>query len=105
MPTSLDPAVQQAAEAALATSKRPNVAMVAIRASTGQVLAIVSDPDTSYDTALQGAYPPGSTFKVLTSTALFEKGLTPQSPASCPPRSRSTARRSTTPRVTSPCRR
>ena len=83
--TSLDPTVQRAAEAALATSKHPDVAMVAIRASTGQVLAIVSDPGTSYDTALQGAYPPGSTFKVLTSTALFQKGLTPQSPASCPP--------------------
>jgi hypothetical protein len=83
--TSLDPRVQRAAEAALATSTRPNVAMVALRASTGQVLAIVSDPGTSYDTALQGAYPPGSTFKVLTSTALFRHGLTPDSPASCPP--------------------
>jgi cell division protein FtsI/penicillin-binding protein 2 len=83
--TSLDPAVQRAAEAALATSKHPDVAMVAIRASTGQVLAIVSDPASSYDTALQGAYPPGSTFKVLTSTALFQHGLTPASPASCPP--------------------
>ena len=83
--TSLDPSVQRAAEAALATSTRPNVAMVAIRASTGQVLAIVSDPSSTYDTALQGAYPPGSTFKVLTSTALFQHGLTPDSPASCPP--------------------
>jgi hypothetical protein len=83
--TSLDPRVQRAAEAALATSHRPNVAMVALRASTGQVLAIASDPISSYDTALQGAYPPGSTFKVLTSTALFRRGLTPDSPASCPP--------------------
>jgi hypothetical protein len=83
--TSLDPRVQRAAEAALATSKHPNVAMVAIRASTGQVLAIASDPISGYDTALQGAYPPGSTFKVLTSTALFRHGLTPDSPASCPP--------------------
>jgi cell division protein FtsI/penicillin-binding protein 2 len=82
--TSLDPRVQRAAEAALATSTRPNVAMVAIRASTGQVLAIVSNPLSTYDTALQGAYPPGSTFKVLTATALFRRGLTPSSPASCP---------------------
>ncbi len=82
--TSLDPRVQRAAEAALATSTRPNVAMVAMRASTGQLLAAVSDPISSYDTALQGAYPPGSTFKVLTSTALFRHGLTPDSPASCP---------------------
>lgn len=83
--TSLDPSVQRAAEAALATSKHPDVAMVAMRASTGQVLAIASDPISGYDTALQGAYPPGSTFKVLTSTALFRHGLTPDSPASCPP--------------------
>jgi hypothetical protein len=83
--TSLDPRVQRAAEAALATSKRPDVAMVAMRASTGQVLAIAADPVSTYDTALQGAYPPGSTFKVLTSTALFRRGLTPDSPASCPP--------------------
>jgi hypothetical protein len=83
--TSLDPRVQRAAEAALTTSKHPDVAMVALRASTGQVLAIAADPASGYDTALQGAYPPGSTFKVLTSTALFRHGLTPHSPASCPP--------------------
>jgi cell division protein FtsI/penicillin-binding protein 2 len=82
--TSLDPRVQRAAEAALATSTRPNVSMVAVQASTGRVLALVSDPLATYDTALEGAYPPGSTFKVLTSTALFTKGLTPASPASCP---------------------
>ena len=83
--TSLDPHVQRAAEAALATSAHRDVAMVAIRASTGQVLAIAADPVSSYNTALQGAYPPGSTFKVLTSTALFRHGLAPGSPASCPP--------------------
>jgi cell division protein FtsI/penicillin-binding protein 2 len=82
--TSINPKIQRAAEAALATAIRPDVSMVAIRASTGQVLAAVSDPIGTYDTALQGAYPPGSTFKVLTSTALFSSGLTPSSPASCP---------------------
>lgn len=83
--TSIDPKVQRAAESALASATHKNVSMVAIRASTGQVLAVVSDPLDSYDTALQGAYPPGSTFKVLTSSALFGRGLTPSSPASCPP--------------------
>ncbi|HEY1642910.1 MAG TPA: penicillin-binding transpeptidase domain-containing protein [Streptosporangiaceae bacterium] len=83
--TSLDPLVQRAAEAALATSAHPDAAMVAIRASTGQVLAVAANPVSGYDTALQGAYPPGSTFKVLTSTALFRRGLTPGSRASCPP--------------------
>ncbi len=83
--TSLDPRVQRAAETALAGVHK-NVAMVAIRASTGQVLAVVSDPvSVAYNQALQGAYPPGSTFKVLTSSALIQKGLSPSSPASCPP--------------------
>ena len=61
--------------------------MVAMRASTGQVLAVVSDPVDTFDQALQGAYPPGSTFKVLTSTALLRAGLSTSSPASCPPSS------------------
>ena len=82
--TSIDPRVQRAAEAALAQSTRRNVSMVAIRASTGQVLAVASNPLSTYDTALQGAYPPGSTFKVLTFSALHGHGLTPSSPASCP---------------------
>jgi cell division protein FtsI/penicillin-binding protein 2 len=58
--------------------------MVAMRASTGQVLAVVANPLSTYDTALQGAYPPGSTFKVLTFTGLDAHGLTPSSPTSCP---------------------
>ena len=82
--TSIDPTVQRAAESALAGVPH-NVAMVAMRASTGQVLAVVSDPVSyAYDQALQGEYPPGSTFKVITSTALIRKGLSPSSPASCP---------------------
>ena len=83
--TSLDPRVQRAAESALAGERR-NAALVAMRASTGQILAAVSDPaGYAYDQALQGAYPPGSTFKVLTSTALIRTGLSPSSAASCPP--------------------
>jgi cell division protein FtsI/penicillin-binding protein 2 len=83
--TTLDPRVQRAAETALAGVHK-NVAMVALRASTGQVLAVVSDPaSVAYNQALQGAYPPGSTFKVLTSAALIGKGLAPASAATCPP--------------------
>jgi cell division protein FtsI/penicillin-binding protein 2 len=83
--TSIDPKVQRAAEAALAGATRPDVSMVAIKASTDQVLAVVSDPVSGADNALDGGYPPGSTFKVLTSTMLFGHGLSPSSPATCPP--------------------
>jgi cell division protein FtsI/penicillin-binding protein 2 len=83
--TSVDPAVQRAAEAALADERR-NAALVAIRPSSGQILAVVSDPTSyGYDQALEGEYPPGSTFKVLTSTALFGAGLSPDSAATCAP--------------------
>ena len=85
--TSLDPRVQRAAESALATlPKTKHAGLIAMRASTGQVLAVVSTPaDYAYDQALHGEFPPGSTFKVLTATALIQAGLTPQSPAGCPP--------------------
>jgi cell division protein FtsI/penicillin-binding protein 2 len=84
--TSIDPAVQRAAEAALA-GERKSAALVAVDAATGQLLAAVSLPaDGGFDLALDGAFPPGSSFKVITSTALIERGLTPSSPASCPPR-------------------
>lgn len=82
--TSIDPEVQRAAEAALAGLHK-NAALVAVNASTGQVLASVSVPASGgFNLALDGAFPPGSSFKLLTSTALIERGLTPSSPASCP---------------------
>lgn len=83
--TSIDPTVQQAAEQAL-SAVTGTAALVAVSVSTGEVLASVSLPATTeFDAALDGAFPPGSTFKVLTATALFLRGLSPSSPASCPP--------------------
>ena len=81
--TTIDPTAQRAAEAALA-GERKSAALVAVNARTGAVLAAVSANGGGFDLALDGAFPPGSTFKVITSTALIEHGLTPSSPASCP---------------------
>ena len=82
--TGINPTVQQAAEAALAGVPGTS-AMVAMDATTGEILATVSNPVTApFNAALDGRFPPGSTFKVIDSTALFEHGLTPASPASCP---------------------
>ncbi len=83
--TTIDPHVSQAAGAALNGVIQP-AALVAIRASTGEVLAAVSRPlPAPFDRALTGRYPPGSTFKIITTAALLARGLTPTSPATCPP--------------------
>jgi hypothetical protein len=82
--TSVDPHVELAAERALSGVAQP-AALVVIQASTGNVLAAVSRPATTpFDRALEGRYPPGSTFKVITSADLLAGGLTPDSPATCP---------------------
>ena len=82
--TTIDPNVQRAAEAALAGETK-NAALVAVNAQTGAVLAAANANAGEFDQALDGAYPPGSTFKVITSAALISHGLSPSSAASCPP--------------------
>ncbi len=81
--TTIDSAVQHAAEAALAGEKK-SAALVAVNATSGDVLASVSVNSGGFDQAIDGGFPPGSTFKVITSTALITRGLTPKSAASCP---------------------
>jgi len=86
--TTIDPAVQRAAEAALASARglgSRTAALVAVDATNGAVLAAADVNSGGYNVAFGGAYPPGSTFKVITSAALLTHGLTPSSPASCPP--------------------
>ena len=82
--TTLDLPTQRAAEAALGTTAA--AAFVALRPSDGAIRAVVSTPiNEPFDRALDGTYPPGSTFKVVTSTALLEHGTTGDTPATCPP--------------------
>jgi cell division protein FtsI/penicillin-binding protein 2 len=75
---------QKVAERVLARV-RPASALVAIRPSTGEVLAAASGPGSDgLSTATVGQYAPGSTFKIATSLALLRAGLTPSSRVSCP---------------------
>ena len=82
--TSIDMRVQQAASQAVSTAPtRKPVDLVAIQPSTGQVLAVVERPG-GFDRALQGEFPPGSTFKVVTASALARAGLRTTSAVQCP---------------------
>jgi cell division protein FtsI/penicillin-binding protein 2 len=84
--TSIDMSIQLAAGHAVSAAKtKKPVDMVVIQPSTGHVLAVVERPG-GFDRALQGIFPPGSTFKVITASALAKRGMTPASPVQCPAR-------------------
>lgn len=64
----------------------PASALVAIQPSTGKLLAVSDGPGSrGFLDATVGQFPPGSTFKTVTSLALLRSGLTPQSPVPCTP--------------------
>ncbi|MEU0728669.1 penicillin-binding transpeptidase domain-containing protein [Streptomyces sp. NPDC006140] len=70
--TTLDPALQAAAEKQVAKKARSSV--VVLRASTGEILA-AANASPGFNTAFQGSLAPGSTMKVVTASMLIEKGL------------------------------
>ena len=89
--TTLDPALQDRAQqlvteqvAAMAANNTHNGALVAIRPSTGEILAMVGSPDFN-NTAISGQInmaisptrQPGSSIKPITYVTAFEKGWTP----------------------------
>ncbi len=82
--TTLDLDLQAAAERILA-GVGPAGALVALRPSTGDLLAVASGPGSGgYSTATVGQYAPGSTFKIVSSLALLRAGLDPASTVDCP---------------------
>lgn len=80
--TTLDPAVQDAASGALDGVRKP-ASLVAVRPSTGEILAVANKPG-GYNRALLGRYPPGSTFKVITAAAVVADGMSADTPVRCP---------------------
>jgi cell division protein FtsI/penicillin-binding protein 2 len=82
--TTLDLDVQRADEQALGDTKR-KAARVAIQPLTGDALAVANRPsDSTLNRALTGLYPPGSTFKVITTAALLRDGLSVDQTVPCP---------------------
>jgi cell division protein FtsI/penicillin-binding protein 2 len=82
--TPLVPAIQNAADAAVATQTRP-AHIVVVRPGTGEILAVSSNEAADPTNALAGQFPPGSSMKTMTATALLTAGaLTPDTPVACP---------------------
>src|SRR6202000_301233 len=78
----ITPQAESPARAAVAMHAQSS--MVVLQPSTGHILAIANN-DGFHDFALNSNVAPGSTMKVITSTALFNSGvLTPSSAVACP---------------------
>lgn len=84
---SLDRAVQNAAQTAVNDATTRKAMIVAIKPSTGEILAIAQNPAADADgpVATTGLYPPGSTFKIITAGAAIARDLaTPNTLLGCP---------------------
>lgn len=84
--TTVDLRLQLLAQRAVSVEPRPTV-LVALSASTGGILAAAQNvaANAQGPLAFSGLYPPGSTFKTITSAAALSAGLVaPETPVSCP---------------------
>jgi len=83
--TTIDIDVQTAIAQAMRDTAFPT-AIVVVESATAQVRGIASGPSADgFDRAILGTYPPGSTFKVITATALLENGYSAVTAVECPP--------------------
>ncbi|MEZ3179946.1 penicillin-binding protein [Streptomyces pimonensis] len=82
--TTLSAGAQEAAEKAVRQYARSSV--VAVKPSTGEVLAVANHRDDGFNAAFEGQVAPGSTMKIITAAMLIDNGVTSMNgPAPCPP--------------------
>lgn len=82
--TTIDPAIQRAAEQALDAETRTS-ALVAVEVSTGDLVAVANGPrGSTVNFAMTGQYPPGSIFKVVSGYALLRDTLDQTTTVDCP---------------------
>ncbi|MDQ3761671.1 MAG: penicillin-binding transpeptidase domain-containing protein [Actinomycetota bacterium] len=84
--TTVDRAVQTAAENAVEAAPEPAM-IVVIQPSTGEILGVAQNgaADAQGALSLTGRYPPGSTFKIVTAAAVLQATqLSADSPVACP---------------------
>ncbi|MCA0146588.1 penicillin-binding transpeptidase domain-containing protein [Blastococcus sp. LR1] len=82
--TPLVRSIQEAADAAVAGETRPTH-LVVVRPGTGEFLAVSSNEIADAGNALSGRFPPGSSMKAITATALLSAGaVAPDAVVPCP---------------------
>ncbi|WP_405525531.1 penicillin-binding transpeptidase domain-containing protein [Streptomyces canus] len=82
--TTISASAQAAAEKAVKLYGQSSV--VAVKPSTGEVLAVANNRTDSFNAAFEGTKAPGSTMKIITSAMLIDNGVTSMNgPAPCPP--------------------
>ena len=83
LPTTLSANVQAAAEKAV--QKYPESSVVAVKPSTGEILAVANNRADGWNAAFLGEVAPGSTMKIVSAATLIDNGLTTANgPAPCP---------------------
>ncbi|UXY20301.1 penicillin-binding transpeptidase domain-containing protein [Streptomyces cynarae] len=82
--TTLSATVQAAAERAVQNYAESSV--VAVKPSTGEVLAVANHRRDEFNAAFEGRLAPGSTMKIISAATLIDNGITTMNgPAPCPP--------------------
>ncbi len=80
--TTLSAGAQAAAEKAV--KDFPESSVVALKPSTGEVLAVANNRGDGFNAAFQGQVAPGSTMKIITAAMLIDNGVTSMNgPAPC----------------------
>ncbi|WP_330349354.1 penicillin-binding transpeptidase domain-containing protein [Streptomyces sp. NBC_00582] len=83
LPTTLSARVQAAAEKAVTQYRESSV--VAVKPSTGEVLAVANNRTDGWNAAFLGEVAPGSTWKIVSAATLIDNGITSANgPAPCP---------------------
>ncbi|PZH12166.1 penicillin-binding protein [Streptomyces sp. NTH33] len=84
LPTTISASAQAAAERAVRSYTESSV--VAVKPSTGEVLAVANHRADGFNAAFLGRLAPGSTMKIISAAALIDNGITTAGgPAPCPP--------------------
>src|SRR5690606_22385249 len=80
--TTIDSRLQRAAESAVSTTRQ--AALVAVKSTTGEILAVSTKGMHQVKDALAGKFPAGSTFSVVAADALLKSGVEATQKLPCP---------------------